>query len=140
MKFLHFNFIPRSADLGLLVLRVWFGGLMLWLHGLFKLQNFSTMTGQFPDPFGIGTTGTVVLVLFAEVVCAGLVVLGAFTRFAALVLTFNMAMAFYIGHGAKLTGLGGDGEMPFLFLGAYLTLFFTGAGRLSLDAKLGGQV
>lgn len=43
MKFLHLNFIPRSADAALLVLRIWFGGAMVLLHGWQKLTNFSSM-------------------------------------------------------------------------------------------------
>lgn len=139
MKFLHLNFLPRSADAALLITRLWFGGSMLWLHGLMKLKNFSGMSSQFVDPFGIGTAATLALVIFAELVCAGLIVLGLFTRFAALILTFNMAMAFYLGHGAKLTGMGNDGEMPFLFIGAYLALFVAGAGAFSVDAKMGAK-
>jgi putative oxidoreductase len=139
MKFLHLNFLPRSADAALLIARLWFGGLMLWLHGWMKVQNFAQMKTQFPDPFGIGTTATVALVVFAEVVCAGLVVLGLFTRVAALILTFNMSMAFYLGHGAKLTGLGNDGEMAFLFVGAFFALFVSGGGAFSVDAKMGAK-
>lgn len=139
MKFLHLNFLPRSADLGLLIVRLWFGGLMFWLHGLFKLKNFSGMKAQFVDPFGLGMTTSLSLVVFAEVVCAALLVVGLFTRFAALVLGFTMAMAFYLGHQAKLTGLGNDGEMPFLFLGACLALFLSGGGSFSIDARIGAK-
>ena len=56
MKFLHFNFLPRSADVALLLLRVWFGLSLLWLHGWGKLMNFSAMTEKFSDPLGIGKT------------------------------------------------------------------------------------
>lgn len=139
MKFLHLNFLPRSADAALLITRLWFGGLMFWLHGLMKLKNFSGMSSQFADPFGIGAPATLGLVVIAEVVCAGLLVLGLFTRVAALILTFNMAMAFNFGHGAKLTGLGNDGEMAFLFLGAFLALFISGGGAFSVDAKMGAK-
>lgn len=139
MKFLHFNFLPRSADAAAFVLRLWFGGAMLWLHGWFKVTNFSSLTSKFVDPFGIGQTATLALVVFAEVGCAGLLVLGLFTRAAALVLAFTMAMAFYVGHGAKLTGMGNDGEMAFLFLGAFVALFLAGGGRFSLDAKMGAK-
>src|SRR6185436_9805784 len=115
MKFLHLNFLPRSAALGLLVLRVWFGGLMFWLHGLDKARNFSMYAKAFPDPFGIGVTTSLSLAVFAELVCSALIVLGIYTRAAALVLSFNLATAFWVGHGHNLTGQP-NGELSFLFL------------------------
>lgn len=139
MKFLHFNFFPRSSDAALLVLRMWYGGAMLLLHGWAKVTGFSTFAGQFVDPFGIGKSPTLGLVIFAELVCSVLLVLGVYTRFAALVALINMAGAFWFGHHAKLTGQGNDGEMAFLFLGAFVVLFIAGAGKFSLDAKMGAK-
>jgi len=138
MKFLHFNFLPRSTSLALLLLRVWFGGQMIWLHGWGKLVNFSARSENFADPFGIGSPASLVFVIFAEVVCAGLIMVGAFTRAAALVLVINMAVAFSIGHGLKLRGEG-NGELAFLFLAAFAVLFFSGAGKLSVDASIGAK-
>lgn len=138
MKVLHLNFLPRSADFGLLLLRLWFGGALLLLHGWMKVTNFSAMTGQFLDPFGIGKTPSLALATFAEFICAGLVVLGLFTRVAALLAAITMATAFWFAHGAKLTGPT-SGELAFLYLGVFLVLFSTGAGRFSLDAKLGAK-
>jgi putative oxidoreductase len=138
MKFLHFNFLPLSADLGLLVLRLWLGGLMVWLHGWGKLVNFSARSQSFTDPFGIGSTASLALVVFAEVVCAVLLLAGAYTRAAAAVLAINMLVAFWVGHGHKLTGQG-NGELAFIFFGGYVALFLTGAGKLSVDAHIGAK-
>lgn len=138
MKFLHLNFLPRSADLALLVLRVWFGGSMLLLHGWGKLMNFSTLAGQFADPIGIGKTPSLVLAIVGEVLCSALLVAGLFTRVAALGVGITMGVAFWFAHGAKLTGQG-NGELAFLFLGAFATLFVVGGGRYSVDASLGAK-
>ena len=138
MKFLHLNFLPRSADVALLLLRVWFGGSMLLLFGWSKLINFSSMAPNFGDPIGIGKTPSLVLVVFAEVVCSAMLVLGLFTRVAALVIAINMGVAFWLAHGGKLSGPG-NGAMAFLFLGVYLALFVAGGGKFSLDAKLGAK-
>jgi putative oxidoreductase len=138
MKFLHLNFLPRSADLALLLLRVWFGGSLLLLHGWGKLTGFSAMAPKFADPFGIGSTPSLALATFAEVVCAGLIVLGLFTRAAALIVGFNMAVAFAFAHKAKLVGEG-NGELAFLYLGAFVTLFLVGAGKFSVDANIGAK-
>jgi putative oxidoreductase len=138
MKYLHLNFLPPSADLGLLVLRLCFGGLMLWLHGWGKVVNFSARAEKFSDPFGIGGPASLVLVIFAEVICAALLVVGACTRMAALILSINMAVAFWVAHGHRLTGPG-NGELAFVFLVAYVTLFIAGAGRISVDAQIGAK-
>ena len=84
MKFLHLNFLPRSTDLALLVLRVWFGLSLLVLHGWMKLANFGTLLEKFSDPVGVGRPVSLVLAVGGEVVCPALLALGLFTRIAAL--------------------------------------------------------
>jgi putative oxidoreductase len=138
MKFLHLNFIPRSADAGLLVLRIWFGGLMLFLHGWDKVVNFSNYRPKFLDLFGIGQGPSLGLAVFGELVCSALLVLGLFTRFAALGAGITMFVAFWMAHGHRLKG-DGSGEMAFLYLGAFLTLFVAGGGKFSVDAHIGAK-
>ena len=138
MKFLHLNFLPRSADLALLTLRLWYGLAMLMLHGRMKLAGFSSMTGTFPDPLGVGHTPSLVLVVMAEVIGSALLVFGLFTRVAALMLAIDLGVAFWIAHGHALTG-SGNGELPFLFLGAFVALFFSGGGKFALDAAIGAK-
>jgi putative oxidoreductase len=138
MKFLHINFLPRSADLALLLLRAWFGLAMIFLHGWGKVTNYSARSEKFADPFGIGGPASLALVIFSEVGCAALLVAGVYTRLAALVLAINMVMAFKIGHDLKLIGPG-NGEVAFLFLAAFLALFLSGAGKFSVDAKIGAR-
>jgi putative oxidoreductase len=138
MKFLHLNFLPRSSDTALLLLRIWHGGALLVLHGWGKLASFSSMAPNFVDPFGIGKTPSLALAVFGEVVCSALLILGLFTRVAALGCAITMATAFWFAHGARLTGQN-SGEMAFLLLGVYLALFIAGAGKFSLDAKMGAK-
>jgi putative oxidoreductase len=138
MKFLQLNFIPGSADVALLMVRIWFGVSLLSLHGWGKLVNFAERSGKFADPLGIGSTGSLALVVLAEVFCAGFIVLGLFTRLAALIAGIAMFTAFWVAHGGKLVGPG-NGELAFLFLGACVALFLGGAGRFSFDARFGGK-
>lgn len=138
MKFLHLNFIPRSADLGLLLLRVWYGASIIMIAGWMKLTNFSAISSKFVDPFGIGMKASLALVVFAEVVCAALLVVGLFTRVSALITAFTMGVAFWVAHGGKLTG-DGNGQSAFLYLGAFVVLFIAGGGKFSLDAKMGAK-
>ncbi|MEX2044885.1 MAG: DoxX family protein [Opitutus sp.] len=137
-KFLQLNFIPRSTDVALLVMRIWFGGSMLWLHGSGKLTGFSSMMEKFPDFFGIGSTASLCLAIFGELVCSVFLVLGLFTRAAALFSGITMFVAFWFAHGGKLSGPG-NGELAFIYLGAYVILFIAGAGRHSLDANMGAK-
>lgn len=139
MKFLHLNFIPRSADFALLLLRLWAGASMLLLHGWGKLTNFGAYSEKFADPFGLGKSPSLALATFAEFLCALLVIAGLFTRFATLLLAITMATAFYFAHGGALSGQR-SGELPFLYLGVWLALFFAGAGKYSVDAKIGAKV
>jgi putative oxidoreductase len=136
MKFLHLNFLPRSADVALLVLRLWFGGSLLLLHGWDKVMNFSNYRPKFIDLFGIGQGPSLGLAVFGELVCSALLVLGLFTRVAALGTGITMGVAFWIAHGHRLTGEQ-SGEMPFMYLGVFLALFIAGAGKFSVDANLG---
>jgi putative oxidoreductase len=126
------------TSLGLLVLRLWFGLTMLLHHGLDKLIKFNDLSSSFPDPMGVGHATSLALTVFAEVVAAGLLAVGLLTRFAALVLAFEMAVAFIEVH--KMT-LGGQmpGEFAFIYFGGYLTLFLAGGGKISLDKLIFGK-
>jgi putative oxidoreductase len=138
LRLLQLRFLPTSADLALLVLRLWFAIPLATLHGWSKLANFAERSGKFADPFGLGPTASLALVVFAEVFCSILLVLGLCTRFAAVTCAIAMGTAFYHAHGARLTGQG-NGEMPFLFLGAFVTILIAGAGRFSVDAQTGAK-
>lgn len=136
MKFLQLKFIPQSTDFGLLVLRVVAGLTMLLNHGWGKVMNFGGYSEKFMNFLGLGSTASLVLIIFAEVVCAALLALGFLTRFAALVLAIGMGVAFFMAHGAKLSNPG-SGELAMIYMLIAVTLFFTGPGKLSVDAKQG---
>jgi putative oxidoreductase len=132
---LQFTFLPSGGDFAILVLRLWTGLSMLLLHGWGKLTTFSEASANFPDPLGIGSTASLILAVFAEVICSGLVAVGLFTRFAVLVLIINMSVAFFVVHQHVLRGTG-NGELAFIYLAAFTTIFVAGPGRFSLDHKL----
>jgi putative oxidoreductase len=126
-----------GISLALLILRLWVGLTMLLNHGVGKLKDFSHLSGDFPDPFHIGHAGSLALVVFAEVVASLLLVTGLVTRFAAVLLAINMAVAFFMAHNHSLSG-SHSGELAFIYLAAYVTLFFAGPGRMSLDKSVFG--
>src|SRR5690606_3325956 len=81
---LRLDFLPASTDVALLVLRLWLGLSLLVLHGWMKLSTFQQMSRKFPDPFGVGSEVSLGLAVFGEVLCSIFLVIGFFTRFAAL--------------------------------------------------------
>lgn len=131
-KFLHLDFIPRSADFALLLLRLWLGLSMLILHGWDKLVNFPKAMGSFPDPLHISSPVSLTLAVFAEFACSILLVLGLLTRLAAFSLVVTMVIACFLINGGQLRG---GGELAFIYLGGYLTLLFAGAGKFSVDRR-----
>ena len=133
-KILRLEFIAQSPDLGLLLLRLWLGISMLWLHGWSKLMDLFAGKTSFPDPLGIGELPSFLLAILAEVGCSALLVLGLGTRLAALALGVTLGVAFFLVHGAKLSGLG-NGELAWIYLVGYVVLFIAGAGKFSLDKK-----
>ncbi len=136
MKLLQLGFLPASSSLALAVLRLWLGLSMLLLHGWGKLAGFSQMSAQFPDPLGIGHPASLVLAVLAEALCAALLVLGLFTRLAALVLAIELAVAFALIHGHALSGEH-SGETAFIYLAGYVALVIGGGGCCSLDGRMG---
>jgi len=119
-----------SIDLGALLLRLTAGGTMFWHHGLVKLMKFGDLSGTFYDPFGLGSTLSLVLILLAEVACAILVVLGLWTRLSTLPLIIGMAVAAFMANG---DGTFAQQELSFVYMMMFIVLFFTGSGKYSLD-------
>lgn len=138
LSLLRLDFLPRSADLGLLILRLWLGGALFWLHGKGKLLGFSKMSQKFADPLGVGMSNSLAMAVFAEVLCAILLAIGLFTRAAALVLAVTMGVAFFIVHNAILTGEM-SGELAFVYLAGFVTILIAGPGRFSIDTAMGGK-
>ena len=71
--------------------------------------------------------------MFAEFFCSLLLIAGLFTRFAIVPLAITMAVAAFKAHGGDVFG---DGEMAFLYLAIYISLFLKGAGAYSADKFL----
>ena len=132
---------PTLTDIGLLVLRIAFGGMLLVGHGWSKLQNYSTMAENFADPIGIGMRNSLLGAIFAEVVCSALVIIGLATRLAGLVLVFAFCVAALIVHqNDPMFAQGGSSKEPALtYLCVFLALVFLGPGRVSIDYLLAGK-
>src|SRR5690349_1493780 len=113
-----------------LLLRAGAGSLIMIVHGLDKLMHFAQKAHRFSDPFHIGSTTSLALVVFAEFFCAAFVILGLFTRLACIPLVIAMAVALYSAHRGDFFG---QGELAGIYLICFLTILFTGPGKVSLD-------
>lgn len=135
IKLLKLEFIPASASLGQLILRLWVGLSMLLLHGWGKLSNYSTLSEKFMSVMGLSPSISLILAICTEVLASILLVLGLFTRAAAATLAGTMFVAFSMAHGMHLTGEK-SGELAFIYLAAYVALIFLPPGRFSLDSRI----
>ena len=121
-----------SPDVAILLLRIG-GAALIMTHGFPKLMKVLEGDFSFGDPIGIGPTASLILVAFAEFVCASLVLIGLGTRVALVPLIINMSVVVFIAHAndpfpRKRLGL--------FYLIVFVVLFLTGSGKYSLDKKL----
>jgi putative oxidoreductase len=127
------------ADTGKLILRLALG-LLILLHGIAKVMGgvqgiLGAVTKMgLPEAFGY-------LVYVGEVLAPLLVIVGFWTRPAALVIAINMAFAVFLVHLGQLFQLSQLGGWALELLGMY---FFTaiatallGAGRYSVGGATG---
>lgn len=119
-----------SFDLGALLLRLTAGGTLFWQHGWVKLMKFGELSDTFYDPFGLGAAVSLVLILFAEVLCAALVVLGLWTRIAVIPIIIGMAVAAFMANGGQPFA---KQELGIVYMMMFIVIFFTGSGRFSID-------
>lgn len=113
------------------ILRIVAAFFMIYGHGWGKLMN--VFGGDFPggfDPIGIGPELSMILAAFAEGVCAFLVLIGFWTRFASLFLIANMSVAVVFAHAGDPFG---TKEKALLFLLIWVVVFLLGPGKYSLD-------
>lgn len=120
----------NALSFALLVLRFGAASLMLVKHGFDKLIHFAALAPRFADPFHIGSTTSLALVIFAEFFCSAFIIIGLFTRLACIPLVIAMSVALFSANKGDFFG---KGEAAGLFLVVFVVLLFTGAGKLSLD-------
>ncbi len=132
-KFFSTNYSAAAFNFSMLLLRVSTGLWIMIKHGLDKLQNFSAIQPHFYNFLGIGTSFSLALVIFAELFCAMLVVLGLFTRLAVIPIIIMLIVAAF---SAKATQPLMNKELDFLYLVPFVVLLFCGAGRVSVDGMM----
>ena len=120
----------------ILVVRVLFGILFL-THGYDKLMSHATLSDLFADPFGLGSTLSFWMVVFAEVVCSFALIFGILQRLVLIPMMFTMVIAFFVVHSGEVFAVK---ELSFIYLIVFIVLFVTGPGRYSFDAIIGNEL
>ena len=96
------------------------------------MKFFSDEPLQFADPLGVGVPASLGLATFAEILCSLLIMVGLFTRLAAIPLIVTMLVAAFL---VNLPGGLAKMEMTLLYLAVFVALALTGPGWYSLDAR-----
>lgn len=129
-----------AQETGKLVLRLSVGILIL-LHGIAKLQNgIEPIMGMVS---GAGLPAQLAYgVYIGEVLAPILLIIGLWTRPAALVMVINMLVAIYLAHLSQLATLnektgGWALELQGMFLFGAIAVALLGAGRFSLGGAGG---
>ncbi len=119
-----------AANAGLLILRVVAMLLLITLHGLGKIPPQEGFVGW------IGGMGFPAPLLFAwlaglaEVVVAGLILVGLFTRPSGLFMFAYFMVVVLVAHAGDPMG---DRELPLIFATVGLAVGLIGPGRYSID-------
>lgn len=122
-----------AFNTGMLILRV-FLGLILMSHGYAKLLKFTTLKHHFMNFLHLGSTLSLALIIFAELFCGFLILLGMFTRLASIPIVIGMGVVFFIASNYDLFGTGERGAM---YMAAAVMILLCGPGKISVDAATG---
>jgi uncharacterized membrane protein YphA (DoxX/SURF4 family) len=130
-----------TTNLGKLVLRLTLGGLLLF-HGVAKIQR--GVEGIVERVAGTGLPSSLgYLVYVGEVLAPVLLIVGLWTRAAALLVVINMIVAVLLAHTGQLEELTRSGGWALELQGFYfltaVAIMLLGAGRFSVGGA-GGRL
>ncbi|MGE0325233.1 MAG: DoxX family protein [Polyangiaceae bacterium] len=123
---------PLTTDLGLLVLRVWFGLTMAFVHGYGKLMNLGDFSAKvaklgLPLPGVLGPAAGL-----SEFLGGILLALGLMTRLSSVSLICTMSVAAFVVHAHDPFQ---KKELALCYGVAAVALLLAGPGRFSADAR-----
>lgn len=124
---------PLSADLGLLVLRLWFGLVMAIAHGIPKFGKLEKFAAGLADKGYPAPELMALLATLAETVGGAFLAIGLLTRPSALTMVITMAVAAFVQHAADPFQ---KVEFALAYGVAALALLISGPGRFSVDALI----
>jgi putative oxidoreductase len=123
------NPLSLDTNLATLILRLIFGGMFVY-YGYGKLANYDTIAPMFGDIIGIGAKLSFNLVIFAELVCGFLVLIGLLTRFAIVPIFITMVVAYFVAHANDPFD---TKAIAFIYMLFCFVIFVLGSGKYSVD-------
>jgi uncharacterized membrane protein YphA (DoxX/SURF4 family) len=125
---------PLWQNNGLALIRIIVGFFLIY-HG-WEIFNAAKMNEYMQwDMFKNSSSGKVLVYAgkAAELISGVFLIIGLFTRIAAIILICTMAyISFFVGHGK----IWYDDQYPFLFMLLGLVFFYMGGGKWSMDHLL----
>jgi len=132
-KFFSTKYSKGAFNLGMLILRI-ATGLLLASHGYAKLVKFNSLQYKFMNFVHLGSTASLSLIIFAELICGILLILGLFTRLACIPIIIGMGVVVFVASHGQIFDAG---ERGMVYLAATLTILLCGPGRISVDGMMG---
>jgi len=125
--------LPDELQDFILMLYRIFAGLVMLPFGIAKIEDYEQLSQNFfGDPLGIGNVPSLILNIFAQIVCASTLTLGLFTRVSAFILAFDMMVAIHYHWFDGLAKV----SLPTVFFAMYVLLMLLGGGKYSLDSLI----
>ena len=132
--------LAKLSDAALLVLRLLIGSFLMWgtwdnIVSAERMDEFVGFLTALDCPLPELAAPVSV---YAQFVCGALILVGALTRWAGLVMTFNFIVAVWLVSGAP----GADFRAlfpPLVMIAVCLYLAARGAGAYAIDARITGQ-
>lgn len=122
-----------TANFGILFFRVAVATELIVVHGLKKIGIGVAVPEDIPNPFGFPSILNDFLAIAANVYLPVFVVLGLFTRLAAIPALIVTATGYFIMHGTDSLI---ERDIPFMYSIAMLTIAMVGGGKYSVDGYL----
>jgi putative oxidoreductase len=131
-KLLSTKYSAGAFNAAILILRLSLG-IMMMMHGYDKLVGFGEIQHKFMNFMGMGGTMSLALTVFAEFFCSLFLILGLFTRLAAIPLIIATCVMVFTAHKGDVFG---EAQTAALYLTGYIVLLFVGPGRVSVDSMI----
>lgn len=123
--------MPR-IDAGLFFLRVAGAFMLFYVHGLPKIVHYTEELSLIEDPLGLGRQFSLLMAIFAEVVCPLFIAAGVFTRLACLPVLAVLVVSMFVVHTQWSIA---EGQFGWLLMIIFGTIALCGPGNWSLGRK-----
>ena len=138
MSLLRLSALDRQRELGPLLLRLFLGFTLVYgtVDNVLQREHMLAFRDYLAQNGFALPLASAYLSAYAQFICGLLILVGLFTRWAALVMVVNFVVAFLMVHVGLAFGLN---IAPLAMLFASLCFVFYGAGPISLDARVGSE-